>query len=294
MQQKKLHKNIERLKKFKQKLFDDYRFVIFSEETFAERFSVRLTRLNVFVIMSLTAIILVVLTTVLIAFSPLKEYIPGYSSTSLKRQAARLSYKTDSLQQVISDNEKYFSSIKNVLKGEIKTVKFNKDSLLSVTKSELTDLKLNPSLQDSLLRAKVDSEDKYNLFDSTKSEVNFSLYPPAKGTLSEKFNSEDNHYAVDVVLTENTPIKSVADGVVVLSEWTTNTGFVIIVDHGNGLISSYKHNASLTKKQGDLVEAGEVIAVSGNTGDLSTGPHLHFELWSNGYPVDPTNFIDFE
>lgn len=281
-------------KKLAKKLLHKYRLVILNEDTFEERFAIKLTRLNVFVIMSLSAIVLIVLTTILIAFTPIREYIPGYSSTALKKEATNLSFKTDSLQQIVFMNEQYFESIKRVLKGDVSIVEFNKDSIINAAERDITQYNLNPSIEDSLLREKVSKEDKYNLFESATSKVNFVLFPPVIGTISEGYNVKEKHYAVDIVVAKDTPVKSTADGTVVLAEWTTQTGYVVMVDHGNGLISAYKHNASLTKEQGDLVKAGEVIAISGNTGELTTGPHLHFELWTDGYPIDPTTFIDFE
>ena len=281
-------------KKIKKKLLHRYRLVILNDDTFEERLSLNLTRLNVFVLGTLSAIFLIVFTTILIAFTPLKEYIPGYSSTSLKKKAVKLSFKTDSLQRVIDLNEKYFTSIKQVLQGEVSTVQFNKDSIIQAAKLEASQVDLNPIKEDSLLRQKVDKEDKYNLFETAKSRASFVLFPPANGTISENYNSKTKHYAVDIVLAKDTPIKATADGTVIFAEWTTQTGYVIILEHSYGLISVYKHNASLNKSQGDLVKAGEVIAASGNSGELSTGPHLHFELWSDGYSVNPTNFIDFK
>jgi len=276
------------------KLLDKYRLVILNEETFEERISFKLNRLNVFVLASLSTIILIVLTTVLIAFTSLREYIPGYSSTALKKKATELSYKTDSLQQVINMNEKYFASIKKVLQGDVSSVDFNKDSIIQAVKLEASQVDLNPIAEDSLLRQKVDKEDKYNLFESATSAANFVLFPPANGPISESYNVKEKHFAVDIVVPKDTPIKSTADGVVIFAEWTATTGYVIIIEHSYGLISVYKHNASLTKSQGDLVKAGEVIATAGNLGELSTGPHLHFELWNDGYPINPTNFIDFK
>ena len=120
------------------------------------------------------------------------------------------------------------------------------------------------------------------------------MFPPVKGTISDKYRPEDRHFATDIAVTINTPVKAVADGTVIFSEWTVETGYVMIIAHEQQLLSVYKHNASLTKNQGDLVKSGEVIALSGNSGEYTTGPHLHFELWSNGYPVDPENFIDFQ
>lgn len=281
-------------KKFAKKLLHKYRLVILNEDTFEERFAIKLTRLNVFVIVALSTILLITGTILLIAFTSLREYIPGYSSTALKKQATELNYKTDSLQQVIHMNERYFESIKKVLTGDVKTVDFNKDSIIEAVNKDLNDINLIPSKEDSLLRERVDKEDKYNLFESAISASNFVLFPPVNGTISEEYNVKDKHYAVDIVVAKDTPVKATADGTVIFAEWTAETGYVVIIEHTYELISVYKHNASITKQQGDLVKAGEVIAMAGNTGQFTTGPHLHFELWNRGYPVNPTNFIDFK
>ena len=281
-------------KKIKKKLLDKYRLVILNENTFEERLSFKLTRLNVFVLVSLSAIFLMAATYTLIAFTPLKEYVPGYSSTRLKMQATELNYRTDSLQQVIVMNDRYYASIKKVLQGDVNALDFNKDSIIRAVKLEASEVDFKPIMEDSLLRDKVDKEDKYNLFESATSATNFVLFPPVNGSISEPYNLKEKHYAVDIVVAKDTPIKATADGIVIFSEWTAGTGYVIIIEHSEGLISVYKHNAALTKAQGDLVKAGEVIATAGNTGELSSGPHLHFELWNDGYPINPTNFIDFK
>lgn len=281
-------------KKTLKKLFHKYRLVILNEDTFEERLALKLTRLNVFILIGISSIFLIGFTILLIAFTPLREYIPGYSSTALKKKALELNFKTDSLQQIITNNDKYYASIKKVLQGEVSAVEINKDSILEAAKLELSEVDLNPIKQDSILRAKVDKEDKYSLFETAKSKVDFVLFPPVNGEISESYNAEEKHYAVDIIVPKNTPIKATADGTVIFAEWTAETGYVILIEHSHGLISVYKHNASLTKSQGDLVKAGEVVAMSGSMGELTTGPHLHFELWSDGYPVNPTNFIDFK
>jgi murein DD-endopeptidase MepM/ murein hydrolase activator NlpD len=281
-------------KKFAKKLLHKYRLVILNEDTFEERFTIKLTRLNVFVIVTLSTILLISATIFLIAFTSLREFIPGYSSTQLKKQATVLNYKTDSLQQVIHMNESYLASIKRVLTGDVKTVEFNRDSIIEAANNDTKNINLAPSVQDSLLRDKVDKEDKYNLFESAISASNFVLFPPVNGTISEDYNIKEKHYAVDVVVAKDTPIKATADGTIIFAEWTLETGYVIIIEHSYELISVYKHNSSITKEQGDLVKAGEVIAMAGNTGKYTTGPHLHFELWNRGYPVNPNNFIDFK
>ncbi|WP_034060410.1 M23 family metallopeptidase [Lacinutrix jangbogonensis] len=289
-----MDKKTKKTKKISKKLLHKFRLVILNEDTFEERLTFKLTLLNVFVLLGISSIALIGFTILLIAFTPLREYIPGYSSTALKKQAVELNFKTDSLQQVITYNDQYYASIKKVLKGEVSTVEFNRDSIIESAKIDPTEIDLSANEADSLLRSKVDKEDKYNLFETAKSKTNFVLFPPVNGEISEEYSIENKHYAVDIVVAKNTPIKATADGTVVFAEWTAETGFVILIEHSHGLLSVYKHNTTLTKTQGDLVKAGEVIATSGNTGDLTTGPHLHFELWSDGYSVNPTNFIDFK
>lgn len=281
-------------KKLTKKLLHKYRLVILNEDTFEERFAIKLTRLNVFILTSISAICLVVLTILLIAFTPLREYIPGYSSARLKKQATVLNYKTDSLVNELELNKRYYNSIKKVLTGDVAASDFNKDSILQAAKNDSNVIEVTTNKDDSLLRLKVDKEDKYNLFESSVNQSNYVLFPPVNGTISEGYNIEEKHFAVDIVVAPNTPVKATADGTVIFAEWTVETGYVIILEHNQELISVYKHNTAITKVQGDLVKAGEVIAMSGNTGELSTGPHLHFELWSKGYPVNPTNFIDFQ
>jgi murein DD-endopeptidase MepM/ murein hydrolase activator NlpD len=241
----------------------------------------------------LGTILLIAGTIFLIAFTSLKEYIPGYSSTALKKQATVLNYKTDSLLQVINLNKQYYTSIKKVLTGDVASVEFNRDSIIDAANIDSRGLDLKPTKEDSLLRELVDKEDKYNVFESSISATNFVLFPPVNGTISEGYNIKEKHFAVDIVVAKNTPVKATADGTVIFAEWTADTGYVVIIEHSYELISVYKHNAAITKEQGDLVKSGEVIAIAGNAGELTTGPHLHFELWSRGYPVNPTNFIDF-
>ncbi|MDB4094042.1 M23 family metallopeptidase [Flavobacteriaceae bacterium] len=285
-------KNSEK-KKFKKKLLHKYRLVVLNEDTFEERLAVKLTRLNVFVISFLVAVFLVVITSVIIAFTPLREYIPGYSSTSLQKQAMTLDFKTDSLLNVINRNDVYINSVKSVLRGEVSAVEINKDSIYKAAQSDAAILDLKPSQADSILREKINNEDKYNLFDTATSITNFVFFPPVNGSLSAVFDPNETHFAVDIIVPKNTPVKATADGRVIFSSWTSDTGYVIIIDHGDELISVYKHNSSLTKTQGDFVKSREVIAVSGTSGELSTGPHLHFELWYNGTPLNPSTFIDF-
>jgi len=281
-------------KKLKKKLLHEYRMVILNEDTFEEKYSLKLSRLNVFVVTAISAITLIICTIVLIAFTPLREYIPGYSSTSLKKKAIELTYKTDSLEQQLSYNKRYYTSIKRVLTGDISIDEFDTDSLKVDINNNITEENLETNKQDSLLREKVAQEDKYNLFNNALDPDGFILFTPVYGKVSQQFNIKSKHFATDISIPKNTPVKAVTDGTVIFAEWTAETGHVMIIEHSQELISVYKHNSSLIKSQGDLVKAGEVICFSGNSGELTTGPHLHFELWSKGYPVDPENFIQFE
>lgn len=279
--------------KLKQKLLNKYRLVVLNEETYEEQLYFRLTRLNVMIISILLISVFVTGTVLLIASTPLKEFIPGYSSTAMRAQAAENAIKLDSLNRAYDQSIRYLNSIQQVLVGDLKFEELNESPITLDSFSKRPKAIVSMSIDDSLLRAMVDQEDKYNFQGGSKSKINFVLFPPAQGDLSQTYDPTNKHYAVDIVLKENAPIKAVADGTVIFSEWTAGTGHVIIIEHPFGLISAYKHNASLSKQQGDYVVAGEVIASAGNTGELSTGWHLHFELWSDGYPMNPESFIDF-
>jgi murein DD-endopeptidase MepM/ murein hydrolase activator NlpD len=285
-------KKTQKKKKLKKKWLHKYRLVVLNEETFEERLSLKLTRLNVFVLTGFSIILLILLTTVVIAFTPLREYIPGYSSPNLRERAINLTHRADSLAKKIKEQEQLFASIQGVLTGNLPESGI--DTIQGEATTNMSEVDLAPSKADSLLRKQVEQEDKYNLFEMAMSQTDFALSPPVTGYISQAFSIEDKHYAVDIVTEKNTPVKATADGTVIFSGWTAETGYVIILEHSYGLISAYKHNASLTKQQGGMVKAGEVIATVGSTGELTTGPHLHFELWSDGYPVNPTDFISFE
>lgn len=279
-------------KKIAKKLLHKYRLVILNEDTFEERISFKLTRLNVFILVGISGIVLIALTTIFIAYTPLREYIPGYSSTALKRNATKLLTQVDSLENTIRINDQYYASIRRVLSGDVASLEFDRDSIRDAVYSN-EELTVVPSKEDSLLREQVAQEDKYNVFDGSIAATEISLFPPVLGTISSEFDANLKHYAIDVVTDKDAPVKAAADGTVIFAEWTAQTGHVLIIEHSQDLITVYKHNASLNKEQGDLVQAGEVIATVGNTGELTTGPHLHFEVWNNGYPVNPVNFIDF-
>ncbi|WP_306351248.1 M23 family metallopeptidase [Flavobacterium sp. '19STA2R22 D10 B1'] len=281
-------------KELSRKLFNKNRLVVLNEDTFEEIFSLKLNLMNVFIVLTTSSIFLIAITTYIIAFTPLREYIPGYSSSKLKSEATQLAIKSDSLSNIVRQNNAYIESVKKVLIGDLEYAKFNKDSIIAAEVIDPSKVNLSPSKADSVLRNQVALEDKYNLFEKAAPKVSMVLFPPVKGHITDGYNPKTKHLAVDIALPANTPIKSIANGTVIFTEWTPTNGNIIIIRHNDGIISAYKHCASVTKSQGDTVRTGEVIAMAGSTGEQSTGVHLHFELWKDGYAIDPTNFIDFE
>lgn len=286
-------KNKKEDKGFLKSLINDYKIVISSEDTFEEKLSFKANKINAFIIMLVYSIILISFTISIVFFTQLRELVPGYSSSDLLNRAVYLTEKTDSLEQQIALNNKFYQSIEDVLSG--KTEDFvPKEVLEADTNYNNFDIKtINPNIQDSILRSYVDNEDKFNL---TKNELvieNKMFFTPIMGEITQGFNSKDNHYALDISADIGTPVKSILEGKIIFSEWSVDTGYVIIIDHGQDIISVYKHNSKALKKQNDFVQAGEVIAYSGNQGNLSTGPHLHFELWKNGTPINPQPLLNF-
>lgn len=280
--------------KFRQRITNKFRLVVLNEDTFEERLSFKLTILNIFVLSGVFSIVLIVLTTVLIAYTPIREYIPGYASTQLKKDASRLLYETDSLKNRLQLIENYTKILIPILSGDDPITEIDFDSLKKVSISSIDEKKLDASKTDSLFREKIESKDRFPLFDKAENKIDMVFFAPLKGNITQDFNITDKHFAMDIVAATGTPVKAVENGRVIFSEWTAETGYVLILEHGTGFISVYKHNGTLLKQQGDFVKSGEAIATVGSTGELTTGPHLHFELWYNGYPVNPLNYIDFK
>ena len=279
-------------KSFISKLLTKYRLVLLNDSTYEEKTSFKISRLNVFSALFALMFIIVLITSGILFFTPIREYIPGYSSTSLQKQANLLSYKTDSLRQIVFLNDQYINSLKKVLTGDLETIEYKQDSV--VYKDAMNIQIIEKSKEDSILRQLVDSEDKYNLANINKDRDFYLLTSPINGAVSQNYSIADDHLAIDISVDIGTPVKAVSNGRVILSEWTTQTGYVLIIDHGNDLISVYKHNSKLLKPQGEIVKQGEIIALSGNSGVLTSGPHLHFELWSEGFSIDPNTLINFE
>lgn len=288
-----MNKNKKQKGKLKQKLTDKYRLVVLNEDTFEERFSLKLSRLNVFVLGGFFSVLLVGITFVLVAFTPIKNYIPGFASTTLKAEALNATLKADSLKTQLAILENYTNALRPVLTGQLKPETI--DSLVLIQERRVIDENvLNATKEDSLFREKIDQSDRFPIISNLQSNVKLVFFAPVNGQISQDFDPSAKHYAVDILANIGAPVKAIADGTVVFSGWTSETGYVLILKHSNNYISVYKHNGNLLKEQSDFVQSGEAIASVGSTGELTTGPHLHFELWSDGYAVDPVKYIDFK
>lgn len=273
------------------KLRNKYRLVILNDDTFEEKLSLRLSRLNVFVVAGLSAILLIAGTTVIIAFTPLREYVPGYSSTAMKRQAVQNSFRVDSLERQLALNDHYLEIIRGVISGELVDFETNTPDTSFVLEA---DLDSEVSAQDRLLREDVERESQFDVVrDLTSPAVQQNFLAPVKGIVNAEFDGEVKHFGVDVLAGENEPVLATLDGTVVFAGWSTAQGHVVCIQHADDLFSLYAHNAAILVSVGDRVEAGKAVALIGNSGGETTGPHLHFELWHLGKPLDPEKYISF-
>lgn len=283
------------------KLRDKYRLIILNEDSFEEKVSVRLSRLNVFIIIGMLAIILIFLTTYLIAFTPLREFIPGYSDAGVQKELYELQLKADSIELAVSQKDKFIENMHRVLNGEVLDTVYKPTTTAdSATRVYYDRISISKSREDSMLRAEYEKENLYNIRpanetgNSRKASLStISFFTPVKGIITNHFDASKGHYGIDIASARNESVKAAYDGIVFFSEWTSETGNVIAIQHPGNIVSVYKHNAVLLRKQGAFVRAGESIAIVGDTGELSTGPHLHFELWINSASVDPELYMTF-
>ena len=268
-----------------------------NDSTFERKISFRLTRMNVFVVMGAAVMLLIVATTFIIAYTPLREYIPGYGDVNMQRELYHLTLKTDSMEKEIIRRELYLKNIRYIIEGrDFPQPDMKKPSDTSI--HQYKNLNFNISPEDSALRNDIESIDKYNLSFSSgthsdNSIGNFFFFTPIKGMVVNGFNPAKGHYGIDIAANQNDAVKATLDGTVIFTGWTLETGYIISIQHSNNIISVYKHNSTLLKKTGDYVKAGDPIAIVGNTGELTTGPHLHFELWHNGTAANPKEFMSF-
>lgn len=286
--------NKERKKHLVNKLKNKYRLSIYNDDTFEEVWYLRLSRLNVFSIVGTSLLLFTIAIIVLIAFTPIREFIPGYPDGNMRRNIINNVYKLDSLEYELEIRDRYFESINTIIRGGT-PISYENSQDSAVRYQEIT---FDKSEHDSLLRQQIEEEELFNLsiLTNTSNKTDFSsihFYPPIRGLVTNSFNPNENHYGTDIVTASNKVVVATLDGTVTIANWTLETGYVIQIQHDNNLMSIYKHNSELLKKVGNHVTAGEAIAIIGNSGELTSGPHLHFELWHTGTPIDPEDYVAF-
>lgn len=286
--------NKERKKHIVNKLKNKYRLSIYNDDTFEEVWYLRLSRLNVFSLVGTSLLLFTIGIIVLIAFTPIREFIPGYPDGNMRRNIINNVYKLDSLEHELEIRDRYFESVNTIIRGGT-PVSYENSQDTTIRYEEIT---FDKSEHDSLLRQQIEEEELFNLsiLKNTSNKTDFSsihFYPPIKGLVTNSFNPSENHFGTDIVTASNKVVVATLDGTVIISNWTLETGYVIQIQHENNLVSIYKHNSELLKKVGNHVTAGETIAIIGNSGELTSGPHLHFELWHNGTSIDPEDYVAF-
>jgi hypothetical protein len=286
------------------KLRNAYRLVIMNEETYQEVGSYKLSLLNVYVFLSTIVVLVALAVGALIFFTPMKRYVPGYGSVSDDREMMRLTRQVAEMEKELGAFRTYSENVRRMLTGDVQTEKdipklktseMHGDSAIG-SPPEIPavdeELRREVALGDLGVAAREPRTSNFSPRDIPLEQMFFS--PPIKGKISAGFDPDKKHFGSDVIAPQNTAIKSVMDGYVFFSDWTLETGNTIGIQHANNVITFYKHNSALLKKTGNFVKSGEAIAIIGNTGTQTDGPHLHFELWHKGKPVNPTDYIKLE
>jgi murein DD-endopeptidase MepM/ murein hydrolase activator NlpD len=283
----------DKKKRILKNLKSKYRLVIMNDDTLEEKASFNLRPLNVFVTVGLSIIFLIAITTVLIAFTGLREYIPGYADMQTQWRVYNLALKMDTMENSIRSRDLFIENMKNIVVGSAEAAPAVKPPSKENKYDTIHTLPKSP--EDAVLRKEIESKESYSLANNSSANDMSSLlfFPPIKGTVTNRFNPIKKHFGIDIVSNANEPIKATLDGTVVFANFTSETGYVIGIQHSNNIFSIYKHNSALLKKAGDVIKAGEVIAIIGNAGELSEGPHLHFEIWYNSNAVNPQKFVLF-
>lgn len=288
--------------RFQESLANTYRLVVMNDETFEEVSSTRLSLLNIYVLLSSVLVIMAILVWLMIAFTPLRKYVPGYGDVMQDQEVRELYRQVEELEDELVTHRKYSENFRRILVGEViteddvpKVDPEMMDEAVADTAAELSEeemeLRNELMLEEVGVKAKEPRTTNLSPKDTPLERLFFSS--PISGEISAGFMPDKEHFGVDVLAPKNTAIKAAMDGYVFLSDWTLETGNTIGIQHSSNLITFYKHNSVLLKEVGNYVKAGEAVAVIGNTGTMSNGPHLHFELWYKGKPIDPTEYIDF-
>jgi len=271
-----------------------YRITVYNYSTLEEVWSQNITRGTFFTFVGFISTLIAMIVVLLIFLTPVREFIPGYMDTEMKHNIITSSYKIDSIENALRQNHQYLTTLKIILNGGVPLERDTARKKNIDTKN----IDFSKSIADSLFVHQIEQEERYNLSVSeikkTNKDINkLKFFPPIKGMVTNRFQPSQGHNGTDIVASGDNVICATLSGTVIFAEWTLQTGYVMHIQHENNLVSVYKHNNKLLKETGDFVKTGEAIAVFGNSGEQTTGPHLHFELWYNGLPVNPENFIVF-
>lgn len=287
-------KKLNRWQKIKKWLNNKYRLVILNDSTFGESFSLKLTPTGLLIGIAAITIIMTSLVISLVAFTPLREYIPGYGNVTERKLIVNLSNKADSLESIISARDLYMQTVLNVLneQHESKTEKPLKD-----TSGKYKNVNTSAGNADKAFREDYE-KNATNTSIGVKNPklsmlTNLIFFNPVKGIISESYNLKEKHFGVDILAKEDEIVKSTLDGTIIYSGFSAQDGYVVHIQHSNNIISLYKHLGSTFKILGNKIKSGEAIGTVGNTGELSRGAHLHFEIWYNGYAINPQELIAF-
>jgi len=270
-----------------------YKLFVLNENTLEEVLSFRLSLLSGFLVLLALAAFLITLTSIVILNTPIRNYLPGYMDSEMRIGIMNNALKADSLEQIVQQQSQYLNNISAIMRDDISVSEISQ--MVDTVSVDVNNLNKKSKAMTQFIRS-FEDEEKYNLNVLTASNAlpdNLLFYRPARGFISNHFNLKEKHYGIDIAAAPKESVLATMKGTVVLAGFEANAGYIIQIQHANGFVSVYKHNALLLKKQGDAVSAGEAIAIVGNTGELSSGNHLHFELWHNGKPVDPEELIAF-
>jgi len=276
---------------FWKKMRFKYKLSFLNENTLEEVFALRLSRLSGLLTLLVFAVFIITLTAIVIIKTPIRNYLPGYLDSEIRQEIIVNALRTDSLQQKLLVQSKYLTNVNSILRGDMQV-----DQVHKIDSVNGANINLEKSKRTAEFVRNYEDEEKYNLNAMQTSQPrpdDAFFYKPVKGVVSSAFNLQEKHYGIDIAAKPKESVLATMKGTVIYAGFDPNFGYVIQIQHPNGYVSIYKHNALLLKKEGDSVDNGEVIALVGNTGSLSTGEHLHFELWYRGRPVDPSQYINF-
>lgn len=255
-----------------------------------------MSQYSAFILITLLVLFIIGATISLIAFTNLREFIPGYPDVTMRRNILLSAIRLDSLDRELALRDKYFANISSIIQGKQPTEIIVRQD----TSRDYAAIDFNSSPEDSALRARIEEEEQFNLtlglstHESVTGLSGMHFFPPVKGIISGRYDIRTKHFGTDIVTKPKAIVSAALDGTIIFTGWTMETGYVIEIQHSNNIVTIYKHNASLLMETGDLVHAGEAVSVIGDSGELYTsGPHLHFEIWYKGSPLDPEKHILF-